>query len=208
MFLKFWEVKEDGSLALVSRINSPHSSNSPEKVLDMASSPAGLCFATLGADAKLRLWRSRTQKSRDTAARDQVEVVSWTNSRVVSLSDSVGDDVMVENEDSPAPTLTTRKGCVEFSEDGSTLFAAYGTEENGAVNIVDVASGEVIDSIEGLWKGELRAIGVISPYLIVLSDELRVYDIVGDELRYAIQVPSDLSTKDLLSLAGFVVNCQ
>lgn len=201
VFLKFWEVKEDGSLALVSRINSPHSSTSPEKVLDMASSPAASCFATLGADAKLRLWRSRTQKSRDTAARDQVEVVSWTNSRVVSLSDSVGDDVMVENEDSPAPTSITRKGCVEFSEDGSTLFAAYGTEENGAVNIIDVASGDTIDSIEGLWKGELRAIGVISPYLIVLSDELRVYDIVGDELRYAIQVPSDLGAKELLSLA-------
>lgn len=201
VFLKFWSVQADGSLALASRINSPHATSSPEKVLDMAASPAATCFATLGADAKLRLWRTRTHKGRDTAAKESSEVVSWSNARVVSLSDSVSEDVMVENEESPAPTSAARKGRVQFSEDGSTLFAAYGTEENGAVNIIDVASGEVIDSIEGLWKGDLRGIGVISPYLIVLSDELRVYDIVGDELRYAIEVPSDMGTKDLLALA-------
>jgi NET1-associated nuclear protein 1 (U3 small nucleolar RNA-associated protein 17) len=201
VFLKFWEAKDDGSLALVSRINSPHSSSSPEKVLDLASSPAANCFATLGADAKLRLWRTRTHKGRDTAAREQVDMISWANSLVVPLSDMVSEDVMIENEDNPAPVSAARKGCIEFSEDGSTLFAAYGTEENGAVNIIDVASGDVIDSIEGLWKGDLRAIGVVSPYLIVLSDELRVFDIVSDELRYAIQVPSDLGTKELLSLA-------
>ncbi|KAK0384074.1 hypothetical protein NLU13_8163 [Sarocladium strictum] len=201
VFLKFWEVKEDGTLSLVSRINGPHSSTSPEKVLDLASSPAASCFATLGGDAKLRLWRSRTHKGRDTAAKEQVDVVSWANSLVVPLSDMVSEDVMIEDEDNPAPVSAPRKGCIEFSEDGSTLFAAYGTEENGAVNIIDVASGDVIDSIEGLWKGDLQAIGVVSPYLIVLSDELRVFDIVSDELRYAIQIPSDLGTKDLLSLA-------
>lgn len=201
VFLKFWEAKEDGTLALVSRINSPHSSSSPEKVLDLASSPAANCFATLGADAKLRLWRTRTHKGRDTAAKEQVDLTSWANSLVVPLSDMVSEDVMIENEDNPAPVSAARKGCVEFSEDGSTLFAAYGTEENGAVNIIDVASGNIIDSIEGLWKGDLRAIGVVSPYLIVLSDELRVFDIVSDELRYAIQVPSDLGIKDLMSLA-------
>lgn len=201
VYLKFWEVKQDGSLALVSRINSPHSTSSPEKVLDLASSPATSCFATLGADGKLRLWRTKTRKTRDTAAREQADVVTWANSMVVPLSDMVSEDVMVENEDNPAPVSAPRKGCVEFSEDGSTLFAAYGTEDNGAVNIIDVASGDVIDSIEGLWKGDLRAIGVVSPYLIVLSDELRVFDIVSDELRYAIEVPSDLGTKELMSLA-------
>lgn len=208
VYLKFWEVQGDGTLGLVSRVNCPHASSFPEKVLGLAASPVASCFATIGADSKLRLWTPRTQKQGSAVSKGLApERTVWNCSKTIVLGDAGSDDLMVE-ADGPSTVAPSSppKGCLEFSEDGSTLFAAYGTPENGVVHVVDVASGDVIDSMEGLWKGELRAIGVTSPYLVVLSEELRVYDIVSDELRSAIKVPKVNKTNDGRNLVSLAVD--
>lgn len=186
VFLKFWEVKDDGFLVFVLRINSLYLFLSLEKVLDLVSSFVVNCFVIFGVDVKLCLWWIRMYKGCDIVVREQVDMILWVNFLVVFFSDMVSEDVMIENEDNLVLVFVVCKGCIEFLEDGFIFFVVYGMEENGVVNIIDVVFGDVIDSIEGFWKGDLRVIGVVLLYFIVFFDEFWVFDIVSDELRYVI----------------------
>ncbi len=49
---------------------------------------------------------------------------------------------------------------------------------------IDSASGETRSTIHGLFRGDIRSMQNLSSSLILLSDDLKVYDVVADELRY------------------------
>jgi NET1-associated nuclear protein 1 (U3 small nucleolar RNA-associated protein 17) len=200
-YLKFWSVSEGTeSLALVSRINSPHATDSPATVLDLASDPARTGFATLGSDGMIRLWRPRSRQQNGIASKDDSgnEVVAWGCSQVIAVGGDPGQGAVVDF--AVASASGEAMGSLAFSEDGSTMFVAYGPPGNGAVYIIDAASGEIAKTLEGMWSGSLHALQILSPFVIVLSEELRVYDIVSDELQYGIKMHQGPSS-ELLQLA-------
>lgn len=202
VYLKFWDASQgEEQIALVSRINAPHATNRNEAVLDLASSPVSTCFATIGTDGMVRLWRPKTRSQNGVIVKGQNgrEVFTWSCSQVIAVGDGVPQDSAVDMSES-SPRYEPQ-GSISFSEDGSTLFVAYGNVGTGAVYVIDAASGEVVKTLENQWKGQLRSVRVLSPFVVILSDELRVYDVVGDELRYGVTMPKISGANDLLQLA-------
>ncbi|KAK1975977.1 WD domain-containing protein [Colletotrichum cereale] len=189
VYLKFWSASAgEENFALSSRINSPHVTSRPETVLALAADHTTNRFATLGDDGMARIWQSRTRQQDGLTSKDTAGVAlhSWSCSLAVGLGSNVGADALAIAGD----TTSERSGSLCFSEDGSTLFVAFGSSNDGAVYVIDTKSGEIRLTLENLWKGHIRRLQVLSPYIITLSDDLRVYDVVADELQYGIQLPS------------------
>ncbi|KAM0250571.1 hypothetical protein ACHAP5_002101 [Fusarium lateritium] len=201
VYLKFWDAQQgEEQIALVSRINAPHATTRNEAVLDLASNPVSTCFATIGTDGTVRMWRPKTRSQNGVVVKgpNGREVFTWSCSQVIAVGDGVPQDGVVDIPESSASQEP--QGSIAFSEDGSTLFVAFGTAGSGAIYVIDAASGEVVKTLEGQWKGQLRSIRALSPFVIILSDELRVYDVVSDELRYGVVIPKSKSNA-LLQLA-------
>ncbi|KAF7562977.1 hypothetical protein G7046_g1172 [Stylonectria norvegica] len=202
VYLKFWDASQsDEQIALVSRINTPHATNRTEVVLDLASNPRSTCFATIGGDGMVRMWRPkpRTQNGLIVKGSNGRDVYSWSCSQVIAVGDGLPQAGTIELPESDAQYEP--QGSIAFSEDGSTIFVAFGILDTGAVYAIDTASGEVVKTLEGLWKGQLNSVRALSPFVVVLSDELRVYDVVSDELRYGIVMPKIPGTAELPQLA-------
>ena len=200
--LKFWEVGTgDQAAALVSRVNAPHANTHPEAVLDLAAGPVSSCFATIGSDGMVRIWRPKVRKMDGIVSKgaDGRELHTWHCSQVIPVGDGLGQEGVVDLVGSTASSQP--QGSISFSEDGSTIFAAFGGVDTGVVYVIDASSGEVVKTLEGLWSGRLQSIQALSPFLIILSDELRVYDVVSDELRYGIVIPAVAGASELVQLA-------
>lgn len=198
VYLKFWEVQgDDEPVALVSRVNGPHATSTSEPVLDLAADPSSLCFATIGGDGLVRLWRPRTRPVTGVVSKgaSSKESVTWGCAQVIPVGEGYGAGALVDK------TASAPQGKITYSEDGSTIFAAFGFSDVGSVYVIDATSGKVVRILEGLWEGKLHAIRTLSPFVIVLSDALHVYDIVSDDLRYGIVVPQISGVEDLLQLA-------
>jgi NET1-associated nuclear protein 1 (U3 small nucleolar RNA-associated protein 17) len=202
VYLKFWEMdSESGSAALVSRINAPHATTQPETILDLATNPVASCFATIGSDGLVRLWQPKVRQQDGIVikgAKGQ-DATSWSCTQVIAISDGLSKEAAVDVVHSTRPTK--RQGSITFSEDGSMIVVAFGAVDTGMLYIIDATSGEVIKTIESLWSGQLHSVKTLSPFIVILSDELRVYDVVGDELRYGIDLPHRPEFNDLLQLA-------
>ncbi|KFA73098.1 hypothetical protein S40288_02754 [Stachybotrys chartarum IBT 40288] len=201
-YLKFWEVSDGAEpFALVSRVNAPHSTQWPETVLDLASDPVSTRFGTIGSDGVVRLWQPRLRQQDGIVAKGAKgqATYTWACSHVIAVGNTLDQDTVVDLSDTEAPR--DPQGSIAFSEDGSTLFAAFGLADSGAVHVIDTATGVIVKTLEGLWTGELQKIRALSPFIVVLSDELRVYDVVGDELRYGIVIPQIPNVNELLQLA-------
>ncbi|OAA81651.1 WD domain containing protein [Akanthomyces lecanii RCEF 1005] len=199
VYLKFWEVEDDNEpIALVSRVNGPHATSASEPVLDLASDPSSTCFATIGGDGLVRLWRPRTRQTSGIVSKGATgkDTVSWSCAQVIPVGEGHGAGALTDMAASSAP-----QGTITYSEDGSTIFAAFGFSDLGSVYVIDAAAGRVVRILEGLWEGKLHAIRTLSPFVVILSDVLHVYDIVSDELRYGIVVPQITGMEDLLQLA-------
>ncbi|KAK0617998.1 WD40-repeat-containing domain protein [Bombardia bombarda] len=183
IYLKFWEVgAEDNGLELVTRVNEAHFTSQPETIFDLAADPTSSRFATIGNDGTVRFWTSRLRK-RDglvTTGPEGQQLRSWTCSRVVSLPAYGQQDELVESS-----AKVSRSGALTFSEDGSILFAAFGAPSEAVVVAIDTETGSFRDVVSGMFKGEVRGIKALSSSLIMLSDDLTVYDIVSDELHFS-----------------------
>ncbi|KAF6837752.1 WD domain-containing protein [Colletotrichum plurivorum] len=189
VYLKFWATREgDEPFALSSRINSPHITSRPETVLALSADHTSNRFATLGDDGMVRIWQSKTRQQDGVTSKDTSgeALQSWSCSVAVALGSNVGADALALTGE----IASERSGSVCFSEDGSTLFIAFGSSNDGAVYVVDAQTGELRTTLENMWKGPIRRLQVLAPYVITLSDDLRVYDVVADELQYGIQLPS------------------
>jgi NET1-associated nuclear protein 1 (U3 small nucleolar RNA-associated protein 17) len=183
IYLKFWEVGADGNtLELVTRINDAHRSDYDGVIFDLASDPTSSRFATIGNDGTVRFWSSKLRKRDGHAAArlDGEPLRSWTCSRLVSLPVYEQQDDSVE-----VAQRTPRGGAITFSEDGSILFAAFGGPSGALVVAIDTETGTVRDVVSGMFRGGIRAIKALSSCLILLSEDLVVYDVVSDELLYS-----------------------
>lgn len=181
--LKFWEVGADQqSLHLATRVNDAHHTDQTESIFDLASDPTSSRFATIGNDGVVRFWTPRLRRRDELVATDPSgqPLRSWTCSRVVSLPVYEQQDESIDT-----PRNAPRSGAITFSDDGSVLFAAYGPPSGVLVVAIDTETGAVRDVVSGMFTGEVRAIKSLSSCLIMLSEDLVVYDVVSDELLYS-----------------------
>ncbi|KAK0747835.1 WD40-repeat-containing domain protein [Apiosordaria backusii] len=199
IYLKFWEVHEDNSLELVTRVNEAHHTDLPQAIFDVASDPIASRFATIGNDGVVRFW-STQYRVRDGLAvkgHDGEPLRSWHCSRVVRLP------VREKQEDTIGETRKVfHSGAVAYSEDGSILFAAYRVSTEGLVVAIDTQTGTIRDVISGIIRGEVRSIQSMGSCLILLSEDIAVYDTVSDELLYSYKLKdASLAAKRLTQLA-------
>ncbi|RYO97239.1 hypothetical protein DL765_011287 [Monosporascus sp. GIB2] len=191
VYLKFWGVSaEDHSLELVSRVDAPHYAGRSEPVFDLAADPSSHRFATVGKDGVVRLWKPALRKRDGVLVKSQsgLPLQTWSCSQTIHLREK-------SVPDGPDATAVRshlqESGAVHFSEDGSTLVCALGNDQESLVYIIDAESGKIRTSLNGLCRGDIQGIGLLSSSLIVVSDDLVVYDIVCDELVYGIQLRGD-----------------
>ncbi|KAI1821278.1 WD40 repeat-like protein [Xylaria intraflava] len=185
-YLKFWSVSpENQSLELMTRINAPHQSNQTESIFDLAADPKSDRFATIGGDGLARLWQPAVRQKDGILIKGKKgrKLYSWNCSQVISLygNETTGDTDAVNQ-------FRHSSGAVAFSEDGSVLVCAAVHRRGSIVQVVDTESGKVRNSLDGLIKGKVQGISILTTNLIVLSDALMVYDLVLDELRYGVQL--------------------
>lgn len=188
VYLKFWAVsQEDHSLELISRINAPHYSGQSEPVLDLAADPSAHRFATIGKDGVIRLWQTAVRKRDGIVVKSQagLPLQSWVCSQAIHLREKEASD----GPDAVAVrSYLHESGALSFSEDGSTLVCAFGDGQESMVHVIDAESGKIRASLSGLCQGDIQGVGLLSSSLIIVSDDLVVYDLVLDELRYGIQL--------------------
>ncbi|KAK4181068.1 putative U3 small nucleolar RNA-associated protein 17 [Triangularia setosa] len=199
IYLKFWEVHEDNSLELVTRVNEAHHTDFPQAIFDVASDPISSRFATIGNDGVVRFW-STQYRMRDGLAvkgHDGEPLRSWHCSRAVTLP------VREKQEDTIEETRKVfHSGAVAYSEDGSILFTAYRVSTEGLVVAIDTQTGTIRDVISGIIRGEVRSIQSMGSCLILLSEDIAVYDTVSDELLYSYKLKdTSLAAKRLTQLA-------
>lgn len=172
VYLKLWSWDEIScSWELVSRIDNPHAtpSGTPCKILALAADPSGTGFATLGEDNTVRAWRptARKRHNLDVRAADGRILTTWKGSQVTEL-----------------PVGASHAGKLGYSADGSVVFAAFESPSQSIIHLINSESGEVRSSPTNLFDGPLFGLGILDRYLIVVSDALRVWDLVSEELLF------------------------
>lgn len=189
IYLKFWKTKEDGTtMELSSRINGPHSTRQTEEVFDLAADNVSTRFATIGEDGQVKVWAPHLRERDGLAATSSAgeALVSWSCIRTIAL----GESVKTQEELTPSDGQTTTKtsGALTYSEDGSILFVAYGSYNEVVIYLIDTETGEIRNSLHDVCKGAVRSLQLLNSCLIILSEDLAVYDLVADELRYGVQL--------------------
>ena len=203
-YLKFWARAADGkSLELSTRINGPHFTHIAEDVFALAADPVSPRFASIGNDGMVRLWSPRSrQRDGLSMTGNRGEVLStWSCERAISI----GESTKAQDELQPLDGRATyaRSGAVTFSEDGSIIFVAYGHDNEAVVYIIDADSGEIRSTLHDMFQGAVRDMRILGSCLIMLSDDLTVYDVVADELRYGVHlmgVPGPVSQMTHLAI--------
>jgi NET1-associated nuclear protein 1 (U3 small nucleolar RNA-associated protein 17) len=188
VYLKFWQWnKSNESWGLVSRIDAPHTlafeKYGAGRVLALTADFSSHTFSTLGEDGIVQIWRPRTRKRDGVIVRggDGEALCNWHCHRQVSLGMVVSDDdVAGYRESMPS------HGSLAFSEDSSLLAAAISGNEDGLIHLIDPTNGTVQSSRGLMYRGDLISLAFSAQYLIILSDELRVWNLVLDELNYGI----------------------
>lgn len=184
-YLKFWEVGQSGSpFQLASRVNEAHYTTKPESVFDLASDPSSTRFATVGGDGVARMWSPKLRQRDGLSSKgpEGEHVWRWCCTQDIPL------EKPIDGEDDPVGLTgqANPSGALDFSEDGSTLFVAYGTPSEAVVYVIDTESGEVRDRLFGMFNGDVKELKAVGSCLIMLSDDLNVYNVVSDELHYGI----------------------
>lgn len=195
-YLKFWRWNESSrGWELNTRIESPHFKVDvgPTSVLDVAVNPDITMFATIGGDSVIRIWTPRMrhrqkQKGRDNGTRPGL--VTWKCHRSINLESS-------------SPTKQVR---LSFSSDGSILaVSSSGNEGKGVIHLLNPHTGEICQTRHGLVSGNVRSLGFVNRYLVVLCERLLVWDIIADKVDSAL-VQSDIAPGSKASPEYLAVN--
>lgn len=184
IFLKFWRWNAPSNLwELVTRVDGPHfNEKCHTQVLGLAARPFSREFATLGADASLRLW-CLTARHRSGLKTDPSEqhLDTWKCRSLVDLTGFLGD-----------MNVSIKQACMSFSEDGSVLAVCLPSDHganDGLVLLVDVHNCTVHYRRTGAFVGTPTSAKFLGRYLVVASSEsVTVWDTVDDVVKPA-QLP-------------------
>jgi NET1-associated nuclear protein 1 (U3 small nucleolar RNA-associated protein 17) len=195
VYLKFWQWKKsDESWELVTRIDAPHAMAGENygagRVLSLASDSSSLAFSTIGEDGIVQIWCPRSRKRDGIVVRgaDGEPLYTWSCQRQIPLGSTELCDAR------PVPQIP-KHACLAFSEDGSLLAAAI--SEDGVIHLIDPLAGTIRTSHPTMYRGELIGFAFLAQYFIILSEDLRVYDLVLNEQKYIVSLDD---TNALLSL--------
>jgi NET1-associated nuclear protein 1 (U3 small nucleolar RNA-associated protein 17) len=189
-YLKFWrwDVKES-RWTLDARIDSPHQSESSSwanRILDLDADPSKQSFASIGQDGVLRIWKPKTQLSDGRIVKGIKEkgITTWVCSRVVPIGRSIESSQLEGKSPSDSPPPVAK---LSFSDDGSALAVSLDDSDAlalGLVHFVDTATGTIKASQPLVYGTRLCGLHFLGRYLVVLSTELRVWDVVSNKLVY------------------------
>ena len=205
-YLKFWSWNSEVKVwELVSRIDAPHASQSANpyeqgRVLGLASDPHSTGFATVGTDATLKTWKPAIRRRQGLNVRDKDgrNLTSWHCKHIISLEPV---DITVK--------ISCRRAKLAYSQDGSIIIVAFQSQGTSPIYVIDTINGTLQSVQMELSKGPLLGLGIIDKYLITLSNELRVFDLVIEELNYGIQLNTcGLSPEKLMAVSHLATHVQ
>ena len=184
-YLKFWAWNDVEKVwELTFRIDNPHASESGSPydrrvVFDLTSDPSGVGFATIGEDGFVKIWRpaKRRRNGLEVRGKDGTTLTSWLCNKAVPL-----DSALFESGE----FLLGAK--LVYSLDGSVLAAGVQGPDPSPIHLIDALDGEVRSVHSGLYTGPLLGLGVIHKYLVILSNDLCVWNLVTNELHYGINL--------------------
>jgi NET1-associated nuclear protein 1 (U3 small nucleolar RNA-associated protein 17) len=215
IYLKFWQWSNtNAKWELISRIDAPHAMDSGDsgagRVFELIANPSSTTFSTIGEDGFVRIWHPRT-RTRDgviVRGKDGEALVNWGCHAAISLGSATlnVDAIDIADDNSQRP----EHGCLAFSEDGSVLAAAMTSSSNGLIHLIDPFFGTIKFSRPLTYRGNVLRMVIVSQCLVVLSDDLRVYDLVQDELQYGItlgQKQQSLSLEQKVEMMHLSVDC-
>ncbi|CAK7228242.1 NET1-associated nuclear protein 1 [Sporothrix bragantina] len=206
---------------LVTRVDEAHFTKKAETIFAVeADTRHASRFVTLGDDGVVRFWGVKTRVRDGLVAKDDRgrPLQSWqctqsvplplgesddeaskTASAVSNSSSSSSSQALSDSkETSGSKDSSRRSGALAFSEDGSTVFAAFGGAGSDAVlYTIDAESGVVRDTLQGMFRGDVRGLAVMGASLVLLSADLRIFDIVADELRYGLRIVENVAATDI-----------
>ena len=203
-YLKFWTWNNKSNIwELLSRIDDPHSSPSmikydANRVLQLGSDPSCVGFATMGNDSIIKFWKPSIRRRYGIEVRDKNgrALSNWSCHYTASLS-------------SPLITnITVQQGAkLAYSCDGSVVAAGYRHSLPGVIHLVDSSNGSVRRTLMGLHTGPLLGMGILNRYLIILSHEIRVWDMVTEQhtFGFALQSPG-LTIPNLIDCSHLAID--
>ncbi len=180
IYLKFWSWNDETkSWELVSRIDNPHASRSHTSsghgtVDDLAADPSSVGFATIGDDAIVRIWKPslRSRNGLQVRGKDGKSLLSWRCRHVSDL------------QSLESATAIQSGAKIAYSSDGSMLAVGYQLSPSSIIQIFDTDDGMLRWVKTSMYKGPLIGLGITDRYLITLSHELRIFDLVMEELSF------------------------
>lgn len=202
--LKFWSWNDHHKVwELVSRVDNPHASKSGNpydqgRVLDLAPDPSAAGFATISEDGIVKTWKPaiRRRNGLEVRNKDGKSLGTWHCKHTVAL-ESAG----------PTAPSDVFGAKLAYSQDGSILVACLQSTTPCPIYTVDTYVGEVKSSQTGLYIGPLFGLGIVNKYLITLSHELCVWDLITDQRQYGIDLRSnDISTAKQLSMTHLAID--
>ena len=177
VYLKFWSWDEVTKIwELVSKIDNPQQTpfNRPGPVHDLCADPSETGFATAGDGGIVRMWRPQVRKRHglDVRSNKGMSLASWSCrwTQYTPLVESATPDAEGSSR-------------LALSLDGSLLAVALPSSPS-VVHLLDPIQGLLRSKIVGLFQGSLYGLGIVDRYLIILSQDICVWDMIAEELHY------------------------
>ena len=207
-YLKFWQWDDvSQQWELVSRIEAPHhssdpSSHSPGRIFDLSEDPSSSGFSTIGDDGIVKIWTPKIRRRDGTKVkgREGQGLVTWSCRRDIPLT-------ALSLEEDPASSKATAR--LALSADGSLLVAGYQSLSLSLLYLIDTESGNIRMARSDVFAGALIGLGIIDRYLIILAENLVVWDIISDRIQYETSPRSyGLSSRKQVNVMHFAVDQQ
>jgi NET1-associated nuclear protein 1 (U3 small nucleolar RNA-associated protein 17) len=189
-YLKFWRWDtKNGHWMMEARIDSPHQSTTltwANRTLALDSNPTKVGFASAGEDGMVRIWSPKTKLSdgRIIKGVNPKGVTTWLCTQLIDIGKAVDtSDLDGDSQFSGVPSVAK----IAFSDDGSVLAVAFEDAKRlspGLVHFVDISLGTLRLSQPLVYGTGLANLQFLGRHLIVLSSELRVWDIITNRLVY------------------------
>ncbi|KAI9794075.1 MAG: hypothetical protein M1816_006700 [Peltula sp. TS41687] len=203
IFLRFWSWNStQKEWELVTRVDGPHSTADSlvgnGRILDLQTDPVSLGFSTVGEDGIVRIWTS-TQRRRDNMVlydKNSQPLMEWSCHRVIRLGKTGSSAQLEQGRTSNGRSSTTTAARLAFSFDGSVLAASQSSlivndnNISGTVHFIDPNTGDVRQTQAGAYKGVLISLAFVERYLVIIADNLVVWDTVQDCLSYGYSLSS------------------
>lgn len=198
VYLKIWRWDSQFKRwELNSRIDKPHSA-SMGTILDLASDPSSAGFATVGDDYTLRIWKPlvRHRNGREVSGPDGKTLTNW-RCRSITHLEEYGYDRKVNQ---PGAKLA-------YSLDASIIVTGYCFSSSSTIYLVNVSTGTVTRTLSNLYTGPLIGLGILQNFLVILSNELRVWDLVGEDDSFAFKLQTyGIDAQKRLNSAQLAIN--